>query len=76
MQETVEPIWQEMPARCRHLRSKHYYMAVEFHPSGSEEGTALPCWCLKTMQVFGPDYDEATESACGPERPCFEKDGF
>ena len=76
MQETAEPIWQEAPARCRHLRSKHYHMGLDFHASGTEEGSSLPCWCLKTMQSFGPDSDEASESACTNERACFEKDGF
>ncbi len=69
-------IWQEVPARCRHLRSKHYHMALDFHPSGMEDGMELPCWCLQTMQVFGPDSDEASESGCTAERSCFEKDGF
>ena len=73
---TENVIWQEAPARCRHLRSKQYHVGVNFHPSGTEDGAPLPGWCLKTMQIFGPDSDDASESACTAERSCFEKDGF
>ena len=45
---------------CRHLRSKHYYMDLDYHPSGLDQGVELPCWCLKTQQLFGPDSEIAS----------------
>jgi hypothetical protein len=50
-------------------------MGLNVHASGSEDGVELPCWCLKTMQLFGPDDREATEADCSPERSCFEAEG-
>ena len=66
-----------LPAvRCLHLRSKQFYMDVGFHPSGIDSGTTVPCWCLRTMQSFGPDDSPASAEECTVERGCFEPDGF
>lgn len=72
-------VWAATPGRCKHLRSKEYYMGLPFHPSGSDTG-GPPCWCFKTQQVFGPDGGSASRTDCGAEggldRACFEKDAF
>ncbi len=58
--------------RCKHLRSKQYYMAASAHPSGSNSGAPIACWCLKTMKAFGPDYQRASDDHCTSSRRCFE----
>lgn len=63
------------PASCRHLRSKQFHMDIGFHPSGMDSGAPVPCWCLKTMQPYGPDDEAASADACDSGRSCFEPDG-
>ena len=75
MKDEKAPVWSEPPAICAYLRSKQYYMDLPFHSSGIDSGGEIPCWCFKTMQVFGPDSDIASHSTCTPDRSCFEKDG-
>lgn len=60
--------------RCKHLRSKHYYLGTQGHPSGSNSGAPIACWCLRTMKAFGPDYTRASDDHCTPDRPCFERE--
>ena len=68
-------IWQEVPAVCKHLRSKQYYMDFSEHASGMDSGVPVACWCLKTMKPVGPDSSAVTQDECTPERECFEQDG-
>jgi hypothetical protein len=67
-------IWISAPARCRHLRSKQYYMQQGVHASGMDTGMPVPCWCLKTMKAMGPDEMTASNDDCTPDRSCFEAD--
>lgn len=69
-----ESVWVQ-PPRCAHIRSKAIYMGLSFHPSGMESGVELPCTCLKTMQLFGPDDEPASLEACNASRACFEAEG-
>lgn len=66
-------IWTETTPVCRHLRSKQYYVAHDFHSSGMESQVTIPCWCFKTHQPKGPDSGIASHDDCVPERGCFEK---
>ena len=72
MSERDTAVWQEEEPRCRHLRSKAYYMDLPVHASGIEHGIEVPCWCARTNKPFGPDADRATGGGCTRERSCFE----
>jgi hypothetical protein len=76
MTETEKPAWGVFTTHCRHLRSKQLYMDLGFHPSGDETSDGTPCWCFVTQQIFGPDDEVATKSACISGRECFERDDF
>jgi hypothetical protein len=66
--------WNLEPSFCRNLRSKDLYLNLGFHPSGFEESSGTPCWCMKTQQVMGPDGDIVQKTTCMPERSCYEAD--
>lgn len=61
---------------CRNLRWKTFSREdgdpAEVFASLARGG--VPCTCLRTCQVWGPDDDIVTASLCNRERACFEKD--
>ncbi len=66
----------EVQVKCINIRTKDYYVGVPFHPSGIETDIEKPCWCLKTMQPFGPDNEAVSDSKCRDGRGCFEPDAL
>ena len=57
---------------CREIRSKKYYflqeMPTEVHHL---RDASNHCWCLRTMQVFGPDGELVRPEDCAAGRTCY-----
>lgn len=62
-------------ALCVHLRSKNMYTDVDSEP-GRPRDTSTEMtevfWCVRTMNLCGPDDCLAGSEACRRGRACFE----
>ena len=58
---------------CRMLRSKTGYGTMEGgeHPWLGIDSSTANCWCIRTMEPFGPDEALAHPSVCREGRVCF-----
>ena len=73
-EQTAAPVANETVSSpyCREIRSKKYYflqeMPTEEHHlrDGSNH-----CWCLRTMQVVGPDGEMVRPENCTAGRSCY-----
>ncbi|MCG3156303.1 MAG: hypothetical protein DKINENOH_02927 [bacterium] len=58
---------------CGNLRTRANYVPgwqstnAPYHPNDH-----TPCFCLKTLDAFGPDDCPVHADACRPQRACFE----
>ena len=57
---------------CRDIRSKKYYflqeMPTEVHHL---RDASNHCWCLRTVQAFGPDGELVRPEDCNADRGCY-----
>lgn len=60
------------PGICAKLRTKTMYLNVEWRHEPDEPGCSNSAvfWCLKTMEVLGPDDLPANPDACRAGRAC------
>ncbi|SMC00546.1 hypothetical protein SAMN00120144_1300 [Hymenobacter roseosalivarius DSM 11622] len=59
---------------CRFLRSKTGLGTSEGgeQPWLLVDGMTATCWCLRTMEAFGPDEEVAEAAECRVGRVCYE----
>lgn len=62
-------------AICHHLRTKAYFVDGRDAAELSVSTPTAVYWCLKTMQVMGPDAGLVCPEECHSERQCFETEG-
>lgn len=60
----------EIPAPCRHIRSKEMYHQPAGQPD--DEFSSGIYWCVRTQDNLGPDGQSCGKCECGPERACYQ----
>jgi hypothetical protein len=61
-------------ACCEHLRGKTMYYREDERPGLMRDSDAITHYCLKTMEITGPDEAVARPTRCQPGRPCYERE--
>lgn len=71
--EPTPPGQPTAPGICRNFRQKVMYLSgggpdlEQYNPASTAH-----CWCLRTLDVFGPDDQRVDPLECRPGRSCFE----
>jgi len=60
-----------IPGFCIHLRTKRYYYgSIDQVLEVADLSTTAQFWCLRTMQVVGPDEEVVSPRTCRAGRSC------
>ena len=57
---------------CRHLRSKSMYVVGDMQAEQAQTSGSGRCWCNCTQNVFGPDSQTVSRTACSSARTCYQ----